>query len=78
MCQKLLKATIDTGDCLAISAMNLARLLQISLRHLRRLDETGKIPRPIRLGGSVRWRSNEITSWLAAGAPDRRTWEQSK
>ena len=64
---------------LAFSAQQLAdRLGGVSLRHIRRLDSAGKIPRPIRLGRSVRWPVQEIKDWMDAGAPDRRTWEAMK
>ena len=63
---------------LALSAVELARLLGVSLRHVRRLDSAGKLPKPIRLGRAVRWRVNEVNDWMAVGAPDRRTWETIK
>ena len=60
---------------LAYSAQQLADRLGASLRHIRRLDSAQKIPRPIRLGRSVRWPVAEIENWMAAGAPDRQRWE---
>ena len=59
---------------LAFSAADLARRLDVSLRHLRRLDSAGKLPKPVRFGRCVCWPVAEIERWLAAGAPDRRTW----
>ncbi len=49
-----------------------------STRQIHRLNAAGKIPSPIRIGGSVRWLADEITAWLKAGAPDRKTWEITK
>ena len=63
---------------LAISAGQLAAQLGVSLRHVRRADSAGLVPKPIRIGRSVRWPVDEIRSWLKAGAPDRRAWEQVK
>ena len=63
---------------LAFSAAELANRLGVSLRHMRRLDSAGKLPKPIRLGRSVRWPVAEIENWLDEGAPDRRTWEAMK
>ena len=60
---------------LAMSAADLAARLEVSLRHLRRLDSAGKLPRPVRLGRSVRWPVTEIESWLNAGGPDRQRWQ---
>lgn len=66
------------ADCLALSADDVAKLLNISRRHLATLDCEGKIPRPIRLGRSVRWPAAEISDWLEAGAPNRSDWEASR
>ena len=69
---------IGKNNPLAFSAAELARRLDVSLRHLRRLDSAAKLPKPIRLGRSVRWPVTEIESWLDAGAPDRQRWEAMK
>ncbi len=63
---------------LAISGSELAKQVGVSLRHIRRMDVMGKIPRPVRIGNAVRWLASEIEEWLENGAPDRRTWEQMK
>lgn len=63
---------------LLLDAQELADELRLSLRHVRRLDDTGKLPRAIRLGKSVRWSRAEIEQWIAAGCPDRETWEEEK
>jgi len=41
---------------------------------VRTWDAAGKLPAPIRIGGRVVWRLDEIRDWLNAGAPDRETW----
>ena len=64
-----------TSDVMAVDASRLAELLGLSLRTVRRLDSSGKLPRPVRIGGAVRWRLSEITRWLEAGCPDRAEWE---
>jgi excisionase family DNA binding protein len=65
-------------QALAISARELAQMLDVSLRQIWRLTSSGKLPRPIRLGGSVRWNRSEIQQWFEAGCPDWRTWEVRK
>lgn len=45
---------------LPIDISELAALLGRSEMSIRRDDEAGRIPAPINLGGSVRWRRNEI------------------
>ena len=62
-----------------IHAKELAQMLSISLRTVRRLDSAGKIPRPVRVGSTaIRWRLEEIKNWILAGCPDRRQWEAEK
>ena len=67
--------TAATYKMLAVDAKRLAELLAVSLRTVRRLDSAGKLPRPVRIGGAVRWRLDEITAWLASDCPDRNRWE---
>lgn len=71
--------TKDVGPTLsplAYSASQLADKLGVSLRHIRRMDSAGLLPKPIRLGRSVRWPADTIHAWVKAGAPDRKRWEQ--
>ena len=51
------------------SADVLTRVLDISLRHVWRLNDAGKLPASIRLGKLVRWPKRSIDEWLAAGCP---------
>ena len=65
----------DSSEPLALTARDLARLLNVSPRHLATLNATGRLPRPIRLGRSVRWGRDELREWLSAGCPCRDRWE---
>lgn len=59
---------------LAVGARELAAMLRIGLRTVRTLDAAGRLPKPVRIGHSVRWNLAEIKRWLDCGAPDRETW----
>ncbi len=59
-------------------AKTFGQRLSLSKRQIFRLNSCGKIPAPIRIGASVRWCAQECANWLAAGAPDRKTWEAMK
>ena len=61
--------------CQLWDAKAFGQRLALSKRQIFRLNSCGKIPAPIRIGGSVRWAEQTISDWLAAGAPDRKTWE---
>jgi predicted DNA-binding transcriptional regulator AlpA len=58
-----------------LTAKQLGVRLNLSKRQIFRLNSCQKLPAPIRIGGSVRWDAGSIFRWLAAGAPDRKTFE---
>ena len=69
----------SSSQFIAISAKQLSQLLGVSLRQVWRLNATAKLPRPIRIGGSVRWNRAEVIQWFSeAGCPDHQTWEARK
>ena len=61
-----------------LTAKAVGQMLSLSRRQVFRLHSCGKIPAPLRIGGAVRWRVQEISAWLAAGAPDRKAWAAMK
>jgi len=63
------------SERLALPAADVAKLLNVSERHLWSLNSSGRLPRPLRLGRAVRWPVEELRDWLAAGAPERSRWE---
>jgi predicted DNA-binding transcriptional regulator AlpA len=48
-----------------LKAEQVADLLQIDGRTLRRFEVAGDVPRAITIGGVKRWRRAEIDRWLA-------------
>jgi excisionase family DNA binding protein len=52
-----------------LTAMQVGHLLKCSARTVRRLVDIGQIPKPVRLGGMVRWPRQIIEQWLADGCP---------
>jgi excisionase family DNA binding protein len=48
---------------------DVAEVLSVSDRHVYRLNDAGKMPQPIKLGGAVRWDMELIQDWIAAGCP---------
>jgi predicted DNA-binding transcriptional regulator AlpA len=60
---------------LLLRAPQAAALLNTSERTWRTWNATGKIPRPMHIGRGVYWRPEELKAWIAAGCPDRVTWE---
>ena len=64
-----------TPEMILVDADALAEMLGISRRHLKRLEASGRLPAPIRLGRAVRWNLTEVREWAAAGCPGRARWE---
>jgi excisionase family DNA binding protein len=60
-----------------IDVRTVAELLNCSERHVYRLADTGRIPRPVKLGALVRWNRVEIEKWLADGCPRLASTEQN-
>ena len=67
------ETTFDESDASwLLTAKQLAALLQVSLRTLWRMRSAGQVPSPLRFGGTVRWRKDEVLQWIAAGCPTQR------
>lgn len=69
-------ATLDVNQdlepdttSLLLTASRLAAILSVSVRTLWRLRAAGKLPKPVHLGGSLRWRAEEVQAWIDAGCP---------
>jgi predicted DNA-binding transcriptional regulator AlpA len=58
-----------------VNAEAVAKYLCLSKRTIFRLDSSGKIPAPVRINGSVRWRQSDIENWVSLGCCDRNTFE---
>ena len=63
---------------LVVDAKALAKLLGSGLRTVRSWQAAGILPTPVRIGGRVLWRVQEISDWIDVGAPNRDDWESRK
>ena len=54
---------------------NLSTLLQRSLPSLHRDLAAGRLPRPLRIGKSLRWLKTDVEEWLSLGCPSREEFE---
>lgn len=55
-----------------LDVRQVAATLGCSVRHVYRLADSQRMPRPVRLGALVRWRRDELTDWVNAGCPSTR------
>jgi predicted DNA-binding transcriptional regulator AlpA len=60
---------------LLIDIKQLAALLSRGVSTLHRDAAAGRLPVGLWIGGSKRWRYEEILAWVAADCPDRKSWE---
>ena len=49
-----------------VDVKNAAKMLGISVRGVWRLAKSGQLPKPIRIGGSRRWRVNDLMKHIYA------------
>ena len=52
-----------------IDAEAAAAIVGVGRRTWYRYVENGDVPQPVRFGGSVKWRREEIDEWIRAGCP---------
>ena len=63
---------------IAVGAADAAAMLGVSRRSWARLQATGRLPAPRRLGARVLWGVDELRSWWDAGCPDQLAWKQAR
>ena len=61
-----------TRDSALVDVKGVAVLLDCSTRHVYRLADAGKMPRPHKLGALVRWNRTAVLEWIDAGCPEVR------
>ena len=64
---------MQTEEAVLLTPEELAEMLKVSTRTLWRLLAAGKIPEPVRFGGSTRWRLMDVQDWITGGCPARNT-----
>jgi excisionase family DNA binding protein len=53
-----------------VTADEIATLyLVCSTRHVRRMADSGRMPKPVKLGSLIRWPRAVIEQWIADGCP---------
>ena len=61
-----------------LTAKDAAQLCRLSKRSWLRFNTCEKVPEPLRIGGSLRWRLSDIEQWQSMGCPDRAAFEQQQ
>ncbi|TWU32287.1 helix-turn-helix domain-containing protein [Novipirellula artificiosorum] len=65
---------VGEGSSVELPAMmsirDVARELNCSERHVRRLSDSERMPSPLKLGSLLRYRRQMIDEWIANGCPN--------
>jgi predicted DNA-binding transcriptional regulator AlpA len=59
-----------------IDVQGVAALLNCSVRHVYRLCDLHRMPRPVKLGALARWSKTVIANWIDQGCPSCRNGGQ--
>ncbi len=60
-----IKETQETQETL-LTVKDVSTMLKLSPRHIVNLSKSGKLPKPIKLGFSTRWRNSELQAVIRA------------
>jgi predicted DNA-binding transcriptional regulator AlpA len=72
-------AAVDGPLPFTMTDAEIGRELRLSAKSIQRMHDAGKLPRPVMVGArSLRWVRQTIVEWLAAGCPDRETFEANR
>lgn len=52
-----------------LTIVEVAELLQVNERTVRRLVDRGDMPSPVKIGDTSRWSPSELQKWIEAGCP---------
>jgi predicted DNA-binding transcriptional regulator AlpA len=58
-----------------ITVREVAAALRVSPRQIWKLNSTERLPAPVRLSRSVRWRASDIAEFIRLGCPARDRFE---
>ena len=56
-----------------MTVREVAARLKVSTRQVWKLAASGRLPGPMRLGRSVRWRADDLAAFIAAGCDMQRS-----
>jgi excisionase family DNA binding protein len=59
----------NTSSPKMLTVHDVARMLNCSTRTVYRLTDSGRMPRPVKLGALIRWPCAIIEQWITNGCP---------
>ena len=61
-----------------LTVREVADPLRVSSRQVWKLTSSGRIPAPVRLSRSVRWRASDIDRFIELGCPSREAFDADR
>ena len=61
------QAEAATDSPILLDVKQVAAMLNCSWRHVYRMADAGKMPRPVKLGSLVRWNRIDVETWVSEG-----------
>lgn len=74
--KKVVSGSLHECDPELIGAGELGQMLRLSKTTIHKMRSLGKLPLPVRIGRTIRWRVTEIRKWIAEGCPILDEWEK--
>lgn len=72
-CERIAGQAEPPVESALLDVEQVAALLRCSSRHVYRLSDSGKLPRPLKLGALVRWNRTTVLNWISDGCPPVRS-----
>jgi predicted DNA-binding transcriptional regulator AlpA len=67
---------MNSSSSVLIDRATFAQMLGRSLRSFDADRAANRLPHPITLGGSLKWRREEVMRWIEAGCPSANKWAE--
>ena len=71
----MLRTNRPIEQAMLLDKRALSQLLNCSQRHIDRMVEAERMPKPYRLGNAVRWDRSVVESWIQNGCPSVKEME---
>ena len=65
-------------EALLLNSREVAKLLTVCDKTVYRMQKSGEMPEPVKIGRAVRWGRTEIMAWVDAGCPPASEWKWPK
>lgn len=73
---KTVNSSENLEESFLMTAEQAWRMCNLSKSAWYKARASNRIPAPVKIGGALRWRRDELKRWIAAGCPARTAWEK--